>query len=207
MTANPRSLLFVPALVALFGPLPLVTGCSPSPRYADVRVTSGAPLDPCDGIPFDADDPDPRCLRHTPSAPAPPAEAIALSIRGETVVRTGEAASVVVELRNTSDAPVTLDVDTECAFDAVARGGEGGDDCVRPCARGVEPRIVHVRLEPEGVVVKRARFYAVDVRTLEDHDRCATRTLGVLLPGAYTARVHVWPAADRVVDAPVQVLP
>jgi hypothetical protein len=140
--------LFSLASIAFVFVFLFASGCARPGAWRDVELTAGLPSDPCDGAVFDADDPDPRCLRHAPSVAAPDASAIAVAVRGDTVVRSGAAARVVLELRNTSDEPVAIDIDGECAFAAASPRADAGDDCAPPCARGVEPRVVHLQLEP-----------------------------------------------------------
>ena len=205
-----------------------VAGCASNPSPAPVAATTlssgspGAAAEACKGAQFDADDPDPRCMRHQPSTDdAPSPSALKVSVHADSVAKSGHEAVLVVELRNASGAPLTLDVDSACAWDATATDGVHNSfetDCGGVCGRGEEPSVLHVTLDPDGVVVKRVHFYAVEKRVvMGPHDKCEEHSAGGLPPGRYKVSVALpWsePSKDtpgtlvaRTVDVPLTVTP
>src|SRR5690242_17239610 len=101
----------------------LVACAASRPSPAASTTLSSATAEPCRGAQFDADDPDPRCLRNHASAPTPSAKALHVSLHADSVAKSGHEAVLVLEMRNVSGDPLELDVDGACAFDAVATNG------------------------------------------------------------------------------------
>jgi hypothetical protein len=182
---------------------------STPPPVAATTLSSGA-TESCRGGQFDADDPDPRCLHHHVSETAPPASsALKVTVHADSVAKAGHEADLVVEMRNVTAAPLAVDVDSSCAWLATATDGEHNSlesDCKDECEHGTEPNVLHVTLDPDGVVVKKVRFYAVQTRGIEnDHDQCEHHSAGALPPGRYTVSVHLpWSGSA---DVPLTVTP
>jgi hypothetical protein len=192
-------------VVASFASLLSVVACAPSraPETASTTLSSGssaAPVaDVCRGATFDADDADPRCLRSRVTAPPPAAKDLQVTLHADSVAKAGHEAVLVLEMRNVSSAPLTLDVDSGCAFKAVATNGEASSfetDCGGLCTSAPEAQVLHVALAPQGVIVKRVHFYATELREIMgDKDRCEQHSAGPLPPGRYTLSVAL-PWAD-----------
>jgi hypothetical protein len=175
---------------ALFGLVACAHEGTP-PASSQTTLSSGTVSDACKGAQFDADDPDPRCVRHDVSSPAPPKDAIKVTLHADSIVKSGAESVLVVEMRNVTSEPITLDVDTTCAFAAVAKNDEASSyesDCAL-CMRGADSSVLHVVLAPDGVVVKRIHFYAIEKRVSLLHDKCDESSLGPLPPGRYALTV------------------
>src|SRR4051812_17227101 len=113
----------------------------PTAPVAATTLSSGsATPESCKGAQFDADDPDPRCLRHHPADDAAPSpSALKVTVHADSVAKSGHDAVLVVEMRNVTAAPLTLDVDSACAWDATATDGVHNSfesDCGGICGRG-----------------------------------------------------------------------
>jgi len=196
---------------------------TPTPPVAATTLSSAsAAPESCKGAQFDADDADPHCLRHHPSSDAAPSpSALKVTVHADSVAKSGHDAVLVVEMRNVSPAPLALDVDSACAWDVTATDGVHNSfesDCGGICGRGEEPSVLHVTLDPDGVVVKRVHFYAVQKRVITNaHEQCEEHSAGGLPPGRYTVSValpwsepskeHPGSLVARTVDVPVTVTP
>lgn len=122
----------------------------------------------------------------------PPVGALAVAtVPSPAHVRSGQTGAIVVEMRNVSGAPLTLDVDDSClAFTAEAEnaGARSLDtECGGLC--GSAPTMLRVTLDPGGVVRKRVDFEAI-MRSVKG-DACTERVLGPLPAGQYTLRVFL----------------
>jgi hypothetical protein len=194
---------------------------SAAPVADTTSLTSAAAL-ACTGAQFDADNASPLCLHHGNGTLTPAPDKLTVTLVAPTSVKSGYDAGLVVEMKNTSDAPLALDVDDSCGtFEAVASNAKTTSfetDCFGLCAEGPEPHVLRVMLEPGGVVHKKVKFFAVETRVMMDeHDACVTRTTGGLPPGDYDLHVTLpWTdpvAADpevtrpRVLEAKLSIAP
>jgi hypothetical protein len=168
-------------------------------------LTSGM-ADPCRGAAFDADALDARCTLHGAGAAAPVPEGLRLTLAGPTTATSGADVGVVVEMTNTTTAPLPVDVEEGCGtFEGQASNDKASSfetDCFGVCEKAPEARVVHVTLEPGGVVRKRVKFSAVQTKTAPDaRGECTTSATGALPPGDYDLRVTL-PWIDPVEGRP-----
>ena len=175
----------------------------------------------CTGKQFDADDPDPRCLRHRAGEAAPDPKALAVTVHADSIAKSGHETDLVVEMRNASGKPLTLDVDPACSFEPTATDGTNQSfetDCGGICGSTGEPNVLHVTLDPDGVVVKRVRFFATQTRVVVGpHGDCEEHAVGALPPGRYKVTVSLpwaYPSSEapgrldaRMVDVPLTITP
>jgi hypothetical protein len=186
----------------------VLTGCfvfHPSAVNGTTTLSS-ASADPCRGSLFDADSADPRCLHRSMGTQAPAPAALRVALASSPVARSGYDAGLVLEMTNTSNEALPIEVDDSCGtFEAQASNGTASSfdaDCLGMCGGGPEPHVLRVTLEPGGVVRKKVKFYAVQTRILMDaHEECVAKTVGALPPGAYDLRVTL-PWTDPIPDAP-----
>jgi hypothetical protein len=193
--------------------LVLGSGCL---RPQAVPVNGNATLfsgtaDPCRGMKFDADNPDLHCIHHSSGEHLPAPDGLRIALAAAPVARSGYDAGLVVEMTNTTAAPLAVDVDDSCGtFEGQASNASSNSfesDCFGVCAGETEPRVVRVMLEPGGVVTKRVKFFAVQTRVvLDSHEECVTKTVGGLPPGAYDLRVTL-PWTDPIPDKPTVTRP
>jgi hypothetical protein len=172
---------------------------------------SSGTADPCRGSLFDADGADPRCLHHSDGVQAPVPSALRLAFAGSPVARSGYDARLVLEMTNTSNEPLALEMEDACGtFEAQASNPLALSfeaDCLGICAGGPEPHVLRVTLEPGGIVRKKVKFYAVQTRLqMDDREGCVTKTVGALPPGAYDLRVTL-PWTDPVPGDPTVTRP
>lgn len=200
--------------VGVFALSSVLVGCAGFWHHAPVTgtatLTSGI-ANPCRGLGFDADNADERCLHHGTGAQTAAPEGLRIAFVGAAIARSGFDAGLVVEMTNTSNEPMALDVDDSCGtFEAQASNASMNSyesECFGMCGNGPEPHVLRVTLEPGGVVRKKVKFYAVQTRImLDQHEECVERTLGGLPPGDYDLRVTL-PWLDPVPDHPEVVRP
>ena len=196
--------------VGLLGTFLLLAACAETTPSSfavggTTRLSSGL-ADPCRGSKFDADHADPRCLHHGVGSNTPPASAVRVSLSQNATARTGYDAGLSVDIVNVSHAPLLLDMDSSCgtfegqASNATATSFES--DCFGFCESGPEPHVLRVTLEPDGVIHKKVKFYAVQTRVvMNDHDACVQRTVGGLPAGVYDLRITL-PWTDAVPEDP-----
>jgi hypothetical protein len=183
-----------------------LAACSPTKPATDEASVTSATIDHCRGVWFDADHADPRCLHHGAGERTPAPDALSVSLAAPAVARSGYDAGLVLELRNVSALPLALDVEDSCGtFEATASNDSNSSfetDCLGMCGRGPEPHVLRVTLDPNGVVEKRVRFYAVQTRVvMDEHEECVERTTGALPPGDYALRVTL-PWTDALAEHP-----
>jgi hypothetical protein len=186
---------------------------APPPRVAAASLSSGVIVDACRGAQFDADEVDARCLHHRPNESPPAASALKVAVHADSVAKSGNESTLVVEMRNVSGDPLVVDVDNACGFEVVASNDQATSyesECTLECVRGPEPRVARVQLEPDGVIVKKLRFWAIQKRVMSDGHRCTDKSLGTLPPGRYQVKVAL-PWSDegtaRSVAIPMTVTP
>jgi hypothetical protein len=172
---------------------------------------SSGRADPCRGLAFDADDPDPRCVHHGVGTQAPVPAGLRVALASAPMVRSGYDAGFVIEMTNVSNEPIALDLDDSCGtFEGQASNPELNSfesDCFGMCAGGPDPHVLRVSLEPGGVVRKKVKFFAVQTRVMLDaHEECVTKTTGGLPPGQYDLRVTL-PWTDPIDDQPTVTRP
>src|ERR1700735_3399508 len=95
----------------------LMVGCiglHGEPATGTTTLTSAVAADPCRGALFDADVTDPRCLHSGTGTPAPAPAGLRCALAREPVARSGYDAGVVVEMTNTTSAPMALEVGDSC---------------------------------------------------------------------------------------------
>jgi hypothetical protein len=189
------------ACIGLFG-----GGCLRTPLVNGSTTLSSASADPCRGSQFDADRADPRCLHHSTGATSPAPAALRLALAGTPAARSGYDAGLVVEMTNTSEEPLAIDVDDSCGtFEAQASNESANSfesDCFGACEGGPDAHVLRVTLEPGGVVRKKVKFFAVQTRIqMNEREECVTKTIGALPPGSYDLRVTL-PWTDPIPDAP-----
>jgi hypothetical protein len=207
--------------LGFFAALSLGACAQGKPMTDAAKLTSGT-VDHCRGASFDADHADERCLHHGVGQLTPPPSALQVSLAAPAQVRSGYDAGLTLEMRNVSAEPLELDVDDACGtFEATASNENSNSfetDCFDLCGRGPEPHVLRVTLEPNGVVKKHVKFYAVETRIIQDeHQECVEKTTGGLPPGNYALRItlpwtdavaeHPEVARPRVFEASLQVTP
>ncbi len=183
MSKLPRSLSVGVTLAAM-------AACSHGAAQV-AAAPSGAAV-PCRVSKFDLDAPGAACVVPHRPLESPPPNALAIrTVPSPAHVRSGRKSEIALELRNVSGSPLPLDVDDSCmAFTGEAESStarslesECGGLCYSP------PTLIHVILEPGGVVTKQVAFEAV-MRSIKG-DACTERVLGPLPPGRYTLHVFL----------------
>jgi hypothetical protein len=182
---------FAVALTAACAARPAPTNApAPVPAVAQ-EPAAVAPADPCRGARFDADRPDPRCLRRGEPRKSPDAQAVALRLlEPNPSVKSGAERTFTLEIANTSSADLPVTLYFGCgAFSAEAsndRATTFESECGGLCGQG---DVLDLTLVPGGVIHKRVRIEAVMRKV--DGDACTERELGPLPPGAYTLEVSL----------------
>jgi hypothetical protein len=169
--------------------LALLSSCA---HASGTTRPSATVRDGCRGRELDFDRPPAACVVPHAELATPPAGALAVTtVPAPAHVKSGKTGVIVVELRNFTGAPLTFDVDDSClAFTAEAESGalkSMDSECGGLC--GSAPSMLHVTLEPDGVLVKRVDFEAV-MRSVRGDD-CAEKVLGPLPAGSYALRIFL----------------
>ena len=174
---------------ASFISLALLSSCAHASGTTRRPASAG---EDCRGREFDFDRPPAACIVPHAQLATPPVGALAVTtIPAPAHVKSGKTGAIVVELRNVTGAPLTFDVDDSClAFTAEAESGavkSMDSECGGLC--GSAPSMLHLTLEPNGVLVKRVDFEAV-MRSIRGDD-CAEKVLGPLPAGSYALRIFL----------------
>lgn len=197
-------------------------GCAaPAPSSTVPASVTSSKTEPCRGIAFDADNPDPRCLVPHHEIKNVPADALRLRLTQSATIRSGQQAQFVLEMQNASGRPLPLEIDDSCgAFEAEASNEKATtfeSECGGLCGGGPDAKILRVTLEPGGAIRKKVSLTATMRRVVAKGDECTERVTGALPPGTYTLQIPLpWsePMRDnpgsmaaRIFSAPLVVTP
>jgi hypothetical protein len=182
------------------------SGCAEtSSAVGTTSLTSGI-VDACRGDAFNADMPDPGCVHRGVGVSGPAPDGLRIAFAGPLLAHSGGDAGIIVEMTNTTNQPLAVEVDDSCGtFEGQAWSSKASSfhsECFGVCGKSPEPRVLRVTLEPGGVIRKSVKFSAVQTHTAPDSQgECIARAAGILPAGEYALRVNL-PWADPVADDP-----
>ncbi len=142
---------------------------------------ASSPGEPCRGVAFDADAPDPRCLLPYRQIDNVDTSRLRLRLAKPATVHSGEEAQFILEMQNVSEHMLVVELDDSCDdFEGEASNGRATtfeSDCGGLCGRGPDAKILRLLLDPGGVVRKSVRLSATMKRVVANGDECVERTL------------------------------
>jgi len=184
-------------------------GPSPSASHAVAAATpadAGAPvkkkkLSRCVGVAFDAEIRDARCIIPYDELDPPPPNSLSYQLTDPpAVVKSGGSATIEVEIKNISNAPVAISLDGPGGFTAEAVNAKGSSlEAFCSFVYAPPKDMFQVTLTPGGTVRRKFDFEAIRRRIGSKKGPCVEAREGSIAPGEYSLRVRL-PWGDKNPD-------
>ena len=202
-TTSPKGSSTIDPWVISSAPKPSSTSSAAASTAKSPVVDAGVPkkVSRCKGMAFDAEIRDARCIIPYDVSDPPPADALSfLFTDPPAIVKSGGSATFEIEIKNTSNAPVTIPLDGPGGFTAEAVNAKGSS-LETFCSFLYAPpkEMFQVTLLPGGTVRRKFDFEAVKRRIGSKKGPCVEAKEGPIAPGDYSLRVRL-PWADKNPD-------
>ncbi len=180
------------------------TAKSAAPTASKPAVVDAGPpkkVSRCKGMAFDAEIRDARCIVPFESTDPPPADALSfLFTDPPAIVKSGGVATFEIEIKNVSNAPVSIALDGPGGFTAEAVNAKGSSlEAFCSFLYASPKEMFQVTLLPGGTVRRKFDFEAVKRRIGSKKGPCVEAKEGSIAPGDYSLRVRL-PWADKNPD-------